>query len=201
MWSANTVLKIITGRGTIKPFSSMILKKGLRFNNTWDVILLKSAVFGETHIARHGECKNRFDNVLERFIFQLSNEVWECITKTTWKSLNDWYKKVVTDHRVPRRANKMASGIIDIRGVREERTTMAQRVKQAGEKIRKRAAGGLVVTDESEIITPPSSKNQLLDLRQDGVCFIQKSKTKNCLMNTKRGCLIMSLKDLKMKRK
>lgn len=179
----NNISQNNTGGGTMTPLSGMIRKKRLRFNNAWDIILLKLVVFGEAHLARHGECQNRFQIVLERFISQFSNEVWSATIKPTWKSLNDRYKKVVADHRIARRANEAASGIIEIRGEREEllddivlavdemeegrraereeRNTMDRRLQQAGEEIRNMAVGGLVETDESEIITPPSSTNSV----------------------------------------
>lgn len=161
-------------------------KKRLRFNSTWDIILLKSVVFNEAHIVRHGEAQQKFEDVLKQFIIEVPNHHWLTTTKPTWKSLNDRFKKVVADHRTSRRANEAASGIIEIRGEREEllddivlavdekeeerrtereeRTAMDRRLQGAGEEIRNRAVGSIVSSDEVQITppTPPSSTNSIV---------------------------------------
>lgn len=61
----------------------------IRFNSIWDIILLKSVVFGEDHLARHGESKRIFEDVPRRFEKQLQNDILVSTTMPTWKSLSE----------------------------------------------------------------------------------------------------------------
>lgn len=172
------------GERAMRGVSATIKKRRLRFNTTWDIILLKAVVFGEAHLAKHGESQHRFEEVLKKFTAQLADNIWVNTTRPTWKSLNDRYKKIIADHRVARRQNESASGIVEIRGEREEllddivlavdemeegrrtereeRTTMDRLLQDAGEEIRNRAVGGLVEQSTVDnIITPPSSTNSV----------------------------------------
>lgn len=166
--------------------SGLIRKKRMRFNPSWDNILLKSVVHADAHLARHGESQNRFEQVLKCFDDQVPVEVWASTTKPTWKSLSDRFKKLISDHKVSRRINEGSSGIIEVRGEREEllddivlaiddmeeerrnereeRTTMDKRLQEAGEAIRNRAVGGAGETTEtqSEVITPSTSTNSVV---------------------------------------
>lgn len=72
------------------------------------------------HLARHGEAQNKFEEVLKQLLSQLSTETLLSTTTPTWKSLNDRFKKIITDHRTTRRVNETASGTVEIRGELEE---------------------------------------------------------------------------------
>lgn len=60
-----------------------------------------------------------FEKVLKLFIPQISEEVRCSTTNTTCKTLNESYKKLVSDHRPALRENQSTSGIFEVRGERE----------------------------------------------------------------------------------
>lgn len=160
--------------------NGLIRKRRIRFSKAWDVLLLKTILVEEAHLARHGEAQNRFEDVLKRFIPSIPDDMWHTTTKPTWKSLNDRYKKIISDHRTATRANLAASGIVEERGEREqllddillivneneeerraerdERTEMDRRLKSAGEQIRNQAVGEIEHNNELPL-SPPSSSN------------------------------------------
>lgn len=43
-------------------------KKRIRFNNDWDVLLLKSIVISGAHIAEHGQSQKKFEDALKVFL-------------------------------------------------------------------------------------------------------------------------------------
>ena len=141
--------------------SAAAKKRRIRFSSTWDILLLKAATAVDAHFAPHGEAQSRFEEALSPFKASLPNGSLDTVGAPTWKTLNDRFKKILSDHREAVKANAAASGIIEVRGEREtllddvalevdeweeakraerdERTELDKRLIQAGEEVRTRA--------------------------------------------------------------
>ena len=91
----------------------------MRFSISLDVILLKSVLSVDAHLSAHGETKANFEEVLKLFEAGAPNGMFNRVSSPTWKSVNDRYKKLISDHRTAVKRNINASGIIEVRGERE----------------------------------------------------------------------------------
>lgn len=156
-------------------------KRRIRFSTQWDTLLLKTVTSCDAHLAPHGDAQSRFQEALGHFIAAIPHTTFEMIQMPTWKTLNDRFKKLVSDHRAAVRTNAAASGIVEVRGEREillddivqavdeleeqrraerdERTKLDQRLTEAGERIRSSAVG--MGTNIPRVQLPSSSTPEL----------------------------------------
>lgn len=133
-------------------------KKRIRFNHDWDVLLLKSVVLCDAHIADHGQSQRKFEDALQMFVNTAPKSKLDERMHPTWKTLYERFKKLLADHRAETRQNTAASGIeenrtekhvllddivhmVDAhaetkRAERNERTEADKRLQAAGERIR-----------------------------------------------------------------
>ena len=95
-------------------------KRRIRFSKSFDILLLKSVITVDAHLARHGETQTRFLAALTHFTAGIPARVLDTFVSISWKTINDRFKKVVADHREAVKINTTASGIIEVRGEREE---------------------------------------------------------------------------------
>lgn len=115
----------------------------------------------DAHLAPHGATQARFEEALALFLSSAPSGGLQNVCAPSWKTLNDRFKKVISDHRLAVRNNAAASGIIEVRGEREQllddivlamdeweekrrserdaRTELDKRLMEAGEEIRSRA--------------------------------------------------------------
>lgn len=123
--------------------------------------MLKAITAVGAHVAPHGECQNRFEEALAILKSSLPLTALNNVSVPSWKTLNDRYKNIVSDHREAVKNNATASGIIEVRGEREmllddvvlaidefeemnkterdELTELDKRLRDAGEEIRAQA--------------------------------------------------------------
>lgn len=133
-------------------------KKRIRFDHDWDVLLLKSVVMCDGHIADHGKNQNKFEDALKMFLSTAPKSKLDKLMHPTWKSLYERFKKLLSDHRAETRQNTAASGIAEVRtekhvllddivqmadehaekkrSERNERTDADKRLQDAGDRIR-----------------------------------------------------------------
>ena len=81
---------------------------------------MKSVIAVDAHLARHGETQTRFLAALTHFTAGIPARVLDTFVSISWKTINDRFKKVVADHREAVKINTTASGIIEVKGEREE---------------------------------------------------------------------------------
>lgn len=67
----------------------------------------------------HGEYQNRFEDVLQTFITQLSEDIWISPAKTTWKRFNVRYKRV-SGPQGGHKEKEIGLGIVAIQREREK---------------------------------------------------------------------------------
>ena len=125
------------------------------------MLLLKAVISVDAHLAPHGATQRRYEEALALFVSSSSSGGLQNVCAPTWKTLNDRFKKVVSDHRLAVRNNAVASGIIEVRGEREDllddivlamdeweekrrserdaRTELDKRLMEAGKEIRSMA--------------------------------------------------------------
>ncbi|PXF49215.1 hypothetical protein BWQ96_01004 [Gracilariopsis chorda] len=94
-------------------------KKRIRFSAAWDLFLLKAISAVDAHTAPHGETQPRFEEALQIFLAAVPESWLATVTATSWKTLNDRFKKIISEHRKAVNCNAVASGIIEVRGERE----------------------------------------------------------------------------------
>lgn len=80
---------------------------------------LKAVIAHNWNLARHGEAQTLISESEKSFLLALASNIKDRVHKPTWKTLNDLFKKLVSDHRDASKRNSAASGIIEIRGERE----------------------------------------------------------------------------------
>lgn len=90
----------------------------MRFTGSLDLKLLKLVMVTDAHFSRHGEAKSKFSEALVVFIRNISPPLSNT-ARPTWNSINDRFKKLLSDHRTAVTRNLTASGIIEVRGERE----------------------------------------------------------------------------------
>ena len=73
----------------------------------------------DAHLAPHGASQKRFEEALGRFTASIPNAALQRMCQQSWKTLNDRFKKIISDHRIAVKRNAVASGIIEIQGERE----------------------------------------------------------------------------------
>lgn len=83
-------------------------------------MLLKSVVATDAYLSGHGEKKNNFSEALNIFKSTTPANLFIGVSQPTWKSLNDRLQKLMAHNRTAVSRNISASGIIEVRGEREE---------------------------------------------------------------------------------
>ena len=94
--------------------------KKIRFNASWDLMLSKTVSATESHVAPFGDAQRRFEECLDHFLSSAPGGSLDCVQLPTWKTLNDSFKKVISDHRTLSNSNARVSGITEVRGEREQ---------------------------------------------------------------------------------
>ena len=83
-------------------------------------MLLKTFSATESHVAPFGDLQRRFEECLDLFLSRAPGASLDCVELSTWKTLNDSFKKVISDYRTLSKSNARASGIAEVRGEREQ---------------------------------------------------------------------------------
>lgn len=91
----------------------------LWFTRPLDVLLLKYSISLDAHIAGHGETRNKFLEAHQLFLASVPPSVFDPVIETNWKSLNNRYKNIHEDHRLPMQRNFSVNVIIEGRGEKE----------------------------------------------------------------------------------
>ena len=91
-------------------------KSGFPISTIWDFPVLKVVTAVDEHMEPHGEPQKRFEEAFNLFNPSADSDCFDTIAVPTWKTLNDCFKKILSDHRDAVRKNAVASGIISLRG-------------------------------------------------------------------------------------
>ena len=94
--------------------------KRIRFNASWDLILLKTVSAIESHVAPLGDTQRRFEECLDLFLSSAPGASLDGVQLPTGKTLIENLRKFISDHRAPTKSNARASGITEVRGERKQ---------------------------------------------------------------------------------
>lgn len=85
----------------------------MRFSTALDLQILKDMIGSDSQLSEYGETRVKFSDALDIFFSTVSPASFgNVFARPTWKSLNDQFKKLITDHRTAVPRNIKASGII-----------------------------------------------------------------------------------------
>lgn len=157
-------------------------KRRIRFGPDLDVILLKSVIACDAHVAEHGTSQQKFEEALTVFISSTPRGRLQNVTSPTWKTIYERFKKVVSDYRASDRRDSIASRVEENRSERDlllddiiqhqdehqetqrnernERTETERRLQEAGDRIRTAAvqrASAVGPSDDADEVNEVSS--------------------------------------------
>lgn len=95
-------------------------RRRIRFNTSLDILLLQSVMLAGAHIAKHGAMQKSFEDACLQFMKNAPRYLITEATKPSWKTVNDRFKKLVSERRAENNHNMTLSGITEVVGEREQ---------------------------------------------------------------------------------
>lgn len=83
--------------------------KGIRFDEIWDILLLKIVAPYGRHNAWHLHFKHRYEEAVRMFLRGLLPSCKAAIYRPPWKTIYDWFKKSISYHCA---TNRVSSAVL-----------------------------------------------------------------------------------------
>lgn len=93
----------------------LTFKQRIRLTTTSGVLLLKARISHDAYLSSHREALARFFGTRKSFMDGLPHNLMSTVHAPSWKKINDMYNNLLSVHREPRKSNRVASVIIEIR--------------------------------------------------------------------------------------